>query len=1430
MSASQRATLAQRKNIRRARQQRRRKIWAAISAFAIALPIVSSVAMPAVAAETTGPYLEVTKNVDKEDLLPGQDFTYSIDVVCSQTSCLNAQLVDQLPSELENYALQDVNAFATDESATFDLIWSEGEDELPDKPDAIGPNTKVAVDFTGDVTSPSGEGLQHGTTFSLKLTLRVPDNIEPGLHEITNTASTTADNAFDDEDSALIRVEVPVLIDVAPTKSWQPSSQSSDPGAESKITLGVENTSNVAVDSLVLQEPQNAPDGAADLHESNPFTITDFAGFGTASLPDGVYVQVDAYVKGQDGNWAWEVGSSSSDFELPDGVTAADVGGLRFTYNGDLEPGVTPNVDFSVSQRAEHRNSGDDLSTQTHTVNNVAEAVARDGDGKESERKTATANYRVNPANIGVAAAKNIQPNKIDAGDSATASITATNGSSPVQELRLADLDFFTSDVKFGGFTQAPSWPEDATGAKVIYHLLDSDQEQEVTFGPGETPAKPDTDISGFEIVYTAAGNDISSAAHTTAVFEIETVEKVDGEPSSKRLENTLTTTAIAANKNSATSSDKDTLEIVTPAISVVLDKRVRPGTALRPGESAFVELPARATATDRATIHDIAIKDAIGQGEAEFWDAFDLAAIAPTQVPGGTVLTVEVWDETGGPYTLSTHAAQPDASIFQMSRDELQTALQTAGIGSPTGIEFSFTNENGFAKDVTVAPNLVFDARSTLRSSGDPVSSGGAVEYRNSAIVGAEGVTGDDTPLEDNDDSVDTGTVLPAPDGSGELGIQKQWQQGSVDALSDQKDTSSLRWKVSSGFDQVSITDPADQFNNSASTIFDAFNLVQVKPIEANSEQFTNGWYLKYDTITSLELYIDNDWQEVNEPTGGWIQSGRFVGYQLGAQELEQATGVRITLAENEDARSAALESGADPFAPEPGSGVASSSIERVFDLEWQVRDAKRSNGDWVTGSAEYNLAAEQGMVNNRVALTGTKGSDATTVTADAKIKISDHPPLVAVTKSINDTEPIFVTDQTMSGDKPSRTWTIMGHHAAVPKAGHVRIMDPAPCAQVSIESCQTAAPNLDDPFANADVDWLEDNVFKYFDVTGINLTASITEQVDLEESVIWLLRYHEQNGDISSDSITGVGALIEADLANVIVVSVTFQAEGAGNAGVGNTITQDNRFTIEIESTLRETARGETAPLQLGVNDTIDLDNRVFAQSYDDILVPDVRSGDTANAESLLTGGDVAIAPFKSLTPGEIVDANPDVEVTATLRANQGTHAHNALSPSRVVIEDQAHSGEFWNTFNFTGLGEVTFPAGANRVQVDLFGAFADFESADWVEGDASADAELPINETDFDKVEGIRFIFTRDDGQYFDPTPPPANNWEAVANFTVELRDTYRDSGDEVVFDGTITNTQTSQSFRVDGKNSTPVSADAEIVLSDGTQQIAVKIGRA
>src|SRR5699024_10640581 len=119
-------------------------------------------------------------------------------------------------------------------------------------------------------------GLKAGTSVTVTIRLQAPSDVDPGEYEFTNTANTTADNSAPDSDEATTRMSVDFNLDVDVTKNWDPAENVFNPGAESTIKLGVQNTSNGPVDTLTLQEPQAADDGAGELDASNPFTITDF--------------------------------------------------------------------------------------------------------------------------------------------------------------------------------------------------------------------------------------------------------------------------------------------------------------------------------------------------------------------------------------------------------------------------------------------------------------------------------------------------------------------------------------------------------------------------------------------------------------------------------------------------------------------------------------------------------------------------------------------------------------------------------------------------------------------------------------------------------------------------------------------------------------------------------------------------------------------------------------------------------------------------------------------------------------------------------------------------------------------------------------------------------------------------------------------------
>lgn len=1403
-----------------------RRLTAGLVSVLLAVGGVVAGAMPANAA---GDYLQIDKSVDKPLPLPGDTFTYSVKITCSEVDCLDTQLTDVFPAGLEGFEIEDVRF--TPETTPIVVTWTPTGGDTP--PATVSAGTGVTVDVKEATDNPVGTGLSAGSTFTMLVSLSVPDDYPAGESgDIVNTATVTASNANTVDSPATININVPVHIGVDVTKKWSPDRQTFAPGAASAISLGVGNDSNVNVDRLVIQEPKAATDGASALDASNPFTITDFTGFGNVSIPAScTSVQVDAYVF-EGGSWAWKTGPPATALQLPEGVSESAVGGIRVTCVGDIPPGDTVSFDLGLAQRATQRDTGADLSTAAHTVANVATGSATAGDASESE--DATASYTVAPAIPTVETSKDIDPDTITAGQSATAHLSATNGAIPVSELRIADLGFFTDEVAFGGFTAAPVWPAGASAATVVYHLA-AGGTQSVPFGDGTTPADPSGPITGFEIVYT--GNLIQADTTTDVRFAIDTTEDATDGDASVTLTNTVTSKVTAPNGLTDTATASDTLRIIDPAVSITLAKKIRPGAPVAPGDTVVASLETDAQTTgDGAVLHDIVVEDAWDDSEDGFWNAFSLDAIAPTQVPAGASLTIEVRDAAGDWITLAVAPAQAQAFVYQL--DAAQTAAALAALtpaltaNDVEGIRFSFRSADGFPSDITVTPNIVFEAQDELRTGGASTPAPDRpTTYTNTATAAAAGESEGGKPLKDSDESTAPGTIETetAPPGPGGVDIHKNWTKDFLDAQSGQQADTDLRWRVASGYGRVTITDAATDAGTPTNTVFDAFDLKAVKPIAASTEPYSNGWYLRYDTVTAVELYYDGGWHTVDAPGGSWMTATRgFAGYPLTADESARATAVRLVLEEtaaDTAAREAAAQVGAafDPFAPAPGTGVGSGSTQRLFALTWQLRDVTRSDATPVTADSVLNTA-DEGVVDNSVGISGQPLAGGTPVTDrdDDTIAILNQPPAVDVTKSATPTTQIFTPPVgTPATGYPTATWSIAGHNASTAKASAVRLTDPATCGQTSLADCESAvADAYADPFdTSGDTDYLTSsdapNPFDRFTATKITIGAGIPAEVDLAQSTVWLLRYDEESDTYSTTQHTAVdvNGFTAAQLADVIGVSVTYRGVSAVGTGL---ITQGDILTITVDSQLRPTLRHDGTDQVLRAGQTVDVSNRVFAQSYDPVLSPTTRTGDVADAAVVLTGGDVNITPTKSISPTLLAEPAKDSPVTVTLGANQGSNPRSTLSPNKVVIEDQADSADFWNTFDFVSLGAVTLPAGADRVQVDLH------DGTSWHLGGAGATAVLP--DLPAAQVEGIRFTFTRADGGLFSSTLPAAN-WTASAAFTVHVRDTYRDSDDEVAFDHAVTNTQTSQSTRTDGNDSAKKDADARITLSPGTHEIAV-----
>ncbi|WP_408896450.1 DUF5979 domain-containing protein [Nocardioides sp. R1-1] len=1382
--------------------------------------------------------LQIDKTVDQAEPQPGETFTYLIQVRCSEDDCLDARVVDELPDELVGFGIQNVSFSPNAATVPRTVTWAPGGGATP--PATVTADTGLTVDLDQATDGPVGTGLQAGTTYTISLSLEVPDDYPPGRSgDIVNTARVTASNADPKTSSATINVEAPITTGVAVEKTWTPQAQAFDPGADSVIGLEVRNSSNVAVDRLSVQEPKAAPDGAAQLDASNPFTITDFTGFGDVALHAGcATVRVDAYVR-TGGTWSWTQGPETPRAEplsLPAGVTNADVGGVRLTCAGSLAPGQQARLELDVEQRSTHRNDAGDLSTAQHRVDNVATGSAILA-GQPTVHDDAEASYVVRPAIPTVEANKNISPDRITAGQDAPARITGTNGEVPVERLHLADLDFFDDEVTFGGFDGPLTWPADADEATIAYHLLAGGQTTE-TVTRGQVPAGPGAAISGFEITWTGP---IGANESGGAAFTIATSEDATGGLPELTLTNRVDADVRASNGLTDADEDSDTVRIVDPAITTTLTKTVRPSSAVEPGDAVISSLQSTALAQgDGALVHDIVLTDVVGTGDAEFWDAFDLVSVAPTQVPAGTRLTVEVQDADGSWHPLVVHGPEGPASVLRLDATATTAALAAQGLDAEDvqGIRFSFHNDAGFATTTTVTPNIEFAARGELRDGG-AVTPGPdrPTPYVNAATVEADGESAGGHELSDDDGDTGVGTIVTDADGPGPgLDIAKTWAESAVDAQSSDRATTHLDWNVGRGLSPVAISDAASDPASTAvaETVYDAFDLVRVQPVASSATPYATGWYLRYDTVTEVALYDGTGWVPVPAPGGSWMDGSRgFKGYELTAAQRASTTGVRITLAEtaaDTAAREAARQAGPafDPFAPAPGAGVGAGSTDRRFSLQWQVRDRARSDGAFVVEDRDYNTP-DSGLVENDVRIAGTPlGGGAVIVATDADtIQVLDPEPAVAVAKSVAPTADVHVPPVgTAPGAYPTATWTIAGHNGSTARASYVRLTDPAGCTDTGLPACQSAADAAGahaDPF-DLSADHLGDpsrpNPLDRFDVTGITIAASKAGQVDLASSVVWLLRYADGAYTTERTTAAAVNAGVSSP-GTIVGISVTFQ--GAAPATTGGTITQDNELTVTLQTRLRPTLRSTGADQVLRAGDTLDVTNRVFAQSYDPVTSPGVATGDVDDATLRLTGGLVNVHPTKSVSPALITEPSPDVPVTVTLGADQGSSPRSTLSPQRLVIEDQASSAAFWDVFAFTGLGAVSLPAGADRVQVDVY------DGQRWVLGAPAPSAALPAEvpgSLPLAEIQGVRFTFTRADGALFSAAVP-APNWSASARFQVRLRSTHRASGDPVAFDGTtVPNTQTSATTRPDGNDSARKDATAGIQLSPGSRELAVR----
>lgn len=1378
-------------------------VLALIGALAVGAPAAN-------AADLGSGVLNLSKSSTVADADPGQQFLYTLNFGCSSTTtgCVDATITDPVPAPLVVLGTPNVVGGGATVTVTGNVVKAVFGDPVPN-------------------TTPASTGLAAGATGTVQIQVQVPDDLAKSFDAqvLTNTATFTASNATTVNASTPVTLHVPDVIEATASKTWTPGSTQYTPGEQSTATLNAANASNIGATTLTIAEPAD-PSAAGGV-----FDFYDLAGFGAVDFPGAAdQVQVIAITSG--GPVAGPVGATPV---LPGGVTASDVLGLRIVFSSStgatIDPAAAGSVDVTFAQRAANRRDGSALVTGGTRVNSIAATVSTPNGDATSP--VATASQVVAPLTVTVSAGKSFSIQQLPAGQSTTATLTATNTSTG----RLTSLvvsepgtgTFFSDSVLFGGFGSGASWPEGATGAVVKWSVNTGAAPADSSFTEASgLPATPTLAagqyITAFEVTYTGA---IATGAAAKLPVTVNTTTAAG--PAGAGFTRYPNAVTVSGTNAAGTADDTATanLDVYFPEVQLSLDKTITPATVI-PGGASLVQLSAQTpSGTSSVRPTTIVVTEPQDTASAPYWNAFDATAIAPTSVPDGSTLTIEYTTDGTTWKTLDTVDATGGAKSYSAVLDgKLPGGTDHTDV---RGLRFTFTDADGFGQATNVRPAIVFVARGTLRDNSGPTNPGAypaVTAYQNCALSTASGTVNGGTPIT-SQPAVDcaTANVQATAGGPGPLIASKAWDGTKVlQAQSGATTGVTLGWGTqATGVQSMTVQDPATPSPVSGS-VFQAFDLARIDAITPTSTAgATFDPLIRWDKVSKVELFDGTDWNDITAeacPTANACD-GIFPGYTLTTAERASTQGVRLTVIESPN-RAAAIAATGDPTAPAVGSGVASASAgafpgastaARTMHLDLKLRNAVRGGSatDWVTGTREYNLAGSPGAVDNSVLVGGIPFTGAPFQrTANDHVTIIDPTFTTKVTKTANPTTLVIPQLDVPATAYPSTTYTTTIANSSTSNTWQLRISDPVDCTNTT-----STAPCVFGPYdPNA-------NPFDKLNLTKIAVDLSSAAGVQTSLSVVSLL-HRASDGTLSTDTstIAQASALTAAQLADVVGVSVLLRGTNAqGTDGSGATIAPGQKATVTLTGQLRPTSRADGVAPVAGT-----FDNTVFGALHDDVY-PAVIAADSQQAGVTLANGNLQVTTAKAFNPTSTLQANPVNPVQVNLRVR----STGTLSPKSVTLEDSAPT--FWNAFTLSSLSILAAPTGADRVTVDA--QTGQGASAAWHTGTATTTGAvaLPAGVAAAD-VTGVRFTFTRADGTSF----AASNNVDNV-RLNVALRATLRDGSGPVTSTvvatpmpgetaaGTISNTVLADAAYND-VHATRAQATATFTVSPGTAAIAVE----
>jgi uncharacterized repeat protein (TIGR01451 family)/fimbrial isopeptide formation D2 family protein len=1312
------------------------------------------VAAPAVAAPDYTAVLQISKTVQDATLTPGDTLSYTIAVECLSDDCTDATVTDTLPAEFDALTLLPTVIVTPPPGGTSNYSWT-------------GRSLTVTFSHAG------GAGIAAGDGYSIQVNLTVPTGLSPDWAyngvPVTNTASVSATNAATVTSAVAATVTVPYTVATTASATWAPPSTQFKVGEASALTLTTRNTSNARAETLTLLAPTDPTP------TSNLFETVDLASFGAVAFPAGSdRIKVDAHVAG-----VWVEGAFAATAALPDDASnPAAVTGLRITFGSSVSGaqltanGTAGSVVLNLAQRAATRTTATSLVTGVVVTANVRGTVSVPGHGTSLANAAAT--YTIGGLTSAVSGTTVFSTARIPAGGWTISTITGRNASNgTLASLTVAQPvgAFLTDDVTFGGFrTVGAAWPDGATAATVTWFTTGGAGDPapvELTVGAG-FPATPTLAsgqrITGFAIEFRGA---IPVGAAAAVPFRVDVA--ADAVPASPGL-GTFTQTGRIDGSNDAgaatPATPAATLTVLSPQVDVGLVKTISPTAAVPAGGRSIVQLQAQ-TSSDSGYVAptEIVVTDVRGADPRDYWNGFDAVAVAPTQVPVGSTLLVEGTTDGATWVEIDEVTATSTALMYQRA---------LAGGGSLVGLRFTFTNADGFAQGTRVRPNVAFTARSEVRGTTDPTSTlVEPVTYTNGASVDATGDVLLDGGVKVGDSASASASALikTLTGGAGALLLDKSWRDvsGTVSAQSGQLRTADIRWGSEvSGYDEATVTDPADPTAPVATTVFQAFDLSRLEAITVATDPL-----VAYDQVTDVELYSDSAdaWVSIvsNVCTTASACLGGMPAYTLTDAQRADTLGVRVTFAEWADARTA------DPLAPTVGSGVASGPDSRTLSLTFQIRNRMRDSAadpanPWVTEDVVFN-ATDAGAVENTVLLE----MDGDAKTDGAGIDILDPIPAVTLVKAQQPhtsggtalTSPISVPvfGDVAAASYPTVQYAVTATNASYARAWYLRVTDQMPCTVLA--DCRLADRTVN-PYAGKTWDPAT-SPFDYLTIRDLNYTLSSGSGIDVAASTV-ILWY--ANGTTASFSLTAAAALTATQLQDVVGASALF----AGSSANGGTIASGATANLTFETRLRQYLRSSPTTLVGAATIT----NSAFTQVWDGVF-DDFTPYDSQSATLTLVDASLAINVAKSATVTTILEAARTTTSVVTLTANQGS---STASTRQVIVEDT--EAAFWNAFELRSLGTVTLPSGATRARVDvqLNG------SSTWTQGTAAAsNPALPGGITNA-QVTGLRVVYYKTDNSLFSVTSPAAS-WSASIPFTVRLRSEHRDGSGSIAFPSTVTN---------------------------------------